>query len=97
LTAIAGFTGCGKTQYSVILSEAKNLSLFLFQYLNRREILRFAQNDRTSPFFHSLFSKPSSFNHADQMRARQAFTKRRVKSPIADLKDFYAAIALPSK
>src|SRR5712692_1875660 len=51
-----GFTGCGKTQNSVILSEAKNLSLFLFLYLNRREILRFAQNDRTRPFFRSLFS-----------------------------------------
>src|SRR5712671_4350716 len=52
----AGFTGCGKTENSVILSEAKNLSLFLFLYLNRREILRFAQNDRTRPFFRSLFS-----------------------------------------
>src|SRR4029077_7980682 len=52
----AGFTGCGKTQYSVILSEAKNLFLFLLLYLNRREILRFAQNDRTRPFFRSLFS-----------------------------------------
>jgi hypothetical protein len=30
--------------------------LFLFLYLNRREILRFAQNDRTRPFFRSLFS-----------------------------------------
>ena len=48
-----GSTGCGKTQNSVILSEAKNLSLFLFLYLNRREILRFAQNDRTRPFFRS--------------------------------------------
>ena len=52
----AGFRGCGKTQNSVILSEAKNLSLFLFLYLNRREILRFAQNDRIRPFFRSLFS-----------------------------------------
>jgi hypothetical protein len=51
-----GFTGCGKTQNSVILSEAKNLSLFLFLYLNRRGILRFAQNDRTRPFFRSHFS-----------------------------------------
>src|SRR5580700_8955529 len=40
-----GFPGCGKTKNSVILSEAKNLSLFLFLYLNRREILRFAQNE----------------------------------------------------
>src|ERR1700688_2949664 len=52
----ADFTGCGKTKNSVILSEAKNLSLLHFLYLNRREILRFAQNDRTRPFFRSLFS-----------------------------------------
>jgi hypothetical protein len=44
-----------KTKNSVILSEAKNLSSFLFLYLNRREILRFAQNDGTWPFFRSLF------------------------------------------
>jgi hypothetical protein len=31
----------------VILSEAKNLSLFVLLCLNRREILRFAQNDKT--------------------------------------------------
>jgi hypothetical protein len=52
----AGFTGCGKIQNAVILSEAKNLSLFLCLYLNRREILRFAQNDKTRHFFRSLFS-----------------------------------------
>jgi hypothetical protein len=34
----------------VILSEAKNLSLFLCLYLNRREILRFAQNDSVLRF-----------------------------------------------
>jgi hypothetical protein len=50
------FTGCGKTQSAVILSEAKNLSWFFFLYLNRREILRFAQNDKTRHFFRSLFS-----------------------------------------
>ena len=52
-----GFTGCGKTQSAVILSEAKNLSLVLFLDLNRREILRFAQNDKTRHFFRSLFSR----------------------------------------
>jgi hypothetical protein len=52
----AGFTGCGKTQSAVILSEAKNLSLFLILHLNRREILRFAQNDKTRHFFRSLWS-----------------------------------------
>jgi hypothetical protein len=30
--------------------------LFVLLYLNRREILRFAQNDRTSHFFRGLFS-----------------------------------------
>jgi hypothetical protein len=44
-------------QGAVILSEAKNLSLFLFLYSNRREILRFAQNDKTRHFFRSLFSR----------------------------------------
>jgi hypothetical protein len=34
----------------VILSEAKNLSLFLILHLNRREILRFAQNDSALSF-----------------------------------------------
>jgi hypothetical protein len=47
-------TGCGKTQSAVILSEAKNLSLFVFSYLNRREILRFAQNDKIGHFFRNL-------------------------------------------
>ena len=51
-----GVTGCGKTQNVVILSEAKNPSLFLLLYSNRREILRFAQNDRTRHFFRSLVS-----------------------------------------
>jgi hypothetical protein len=51
------FTGCGKTQSAVILSEAKNLSLFLFLYLNRREIPRSAWNDKINYFFRSLFSQ----------------------------------------
>ena len=54
------FTGCGRPQSAVILSEAKNLSWFLFLYLNRREILRFAQNDKTRQFFRSLFSLSGS-------------------------------------
>jgi hypothetical protein len=61
-----GFTGCGKTQSAVILSEAKNLSLFLFLYLNRREILRIAQNDKTRHFVRTLFSH--AVKHAEQMR-----------------------------
>jgi len=43
-----------KKCFLVILSEAKNLSLFFFLYLSRREILRFAQNDRESKVFSSL-------------------------------------------
>ncbi len=41
-----GFTGYGKTQHVVILSEAKNPSLFFCSHLDRREILRSAQNDK---------------------------------------------------
>jgi hypothetical protein len=40
-----------KVFYSVILSGAKNLSFFVFLVLNRREILRSAQNDRIGEFF----------------------------------------------
>jgi hypothetical protein len=50
--------GCEKTQNAVILSEAKNLSFFVLLNLNRREILRFAQNDTTSHFFRSLLEDP---------------------------------------
>jgi hypothetical protein len=39
-----------KRPYSVILSEAKNLSVFIFLYFNQREILRFAQNDKRLSF-----------------------------------------------
>jgi hypothetical protein len=39
-----------KMTYPVILSEAKNLSLFVLLHLNRREILRFAQNDSVLSF-----------------------------------------------
>src|ERR1700674_123338 len=37
-------------------SERSEESLFLFMELNRREILRFAQNDKINYFFRSLFS-----------------------------------------
>jgi hypothetical protein len=50
------FTASGKTQNAVILSGAKNLSLFVLLYLNRREILRSDQHDGRSHFFCSLFS-----------------------------------------
>jgi hypothetical protein len=45
-----------KVFYSVILSGAKNLSFFVCLLLDRREILRSAQNDRNGEFFRSLFS-----------------------------------------
>jgi len=43
-----------KTQQIVILREAKNPSLFLCLNLDRREILRFAQNDKPTGCFLSL-------------------------------------------
>ena len=49
LWAVA-LVGTEKLVYFVILSEAKNLSFFVFLYLNRREILRFAQNDKIITF-----------------------------------------------
>jgi hypothetical protein len=45
-----------KRTISVIPSEARNLSFFIFLQLNRREIPRFARNDRLKYFFRSLFS-----------------------------------------
>src|SRR6202521_101198 len=39
-------------------SERSEESLFLFMELNRREILRFAQNDKINYFFRRLFSLP---------------------------------------
>jgi hypothetical protein len=45
-----------KNQNVVILSEAKNLSVFLCLHLDRREILRFAQNDKRKYFFRGLWS-----------------------------------------
>src|SRR5579871_2565334 len=42
-----------KSQKVVILSEAKNPSVVLCLHLDRREILRFAQNDKTD-FFRSV-------------------------------------------
>jgi hypothetical protein len=48
---VAAEQAAEKVFYSVILSEAKNPSFFVFLPLNRREILRFAQNDRNGEFF----------------------------------------------
>jgi hypothetical protein len=46
-----------KVQNVVILSEAKNLSFILCLDFNRREVLRFAQNDKMKRFFRNLFSR----------------------------------------
>ena len=46
-----------KRTFSVIPGEARNLSFFVFLQLNRREIPRFARNDRIKYFFRSLFSR----------------------------------------
>src|SRR5271169_2276857 len=51
-----GFTGCGKTPHAFCHSERSEESLFLFMGLNRREIPRFARNDKINYFFRSLFS-----------------------------------------
>jgi hypothetical protein len=69
----SGFTGCGKTRNSVILSEAKNLSLFLFLNLNRRGILRFAQNDRTRLFFRSGFGRWPARNRVAELTLQPVF------------------------
>jgi hypothetical protein len=45
-----------KGLYSFCHSERSEESLFLFMQLNRREILRFAQNDKVNYFFRSLLS-----------------------------------------
>jgi hypothetical protein len=60
-----GFRGCGKTQHFVIPSEARNPSFFIFLYLNRREIPRFARNDGINYFFRKLFNRDikNSKNH----------------------------------
>jgi hypothetical protein len=55
---VAASKGAEKPTIDVILSEAKNLAFFVFPpLLNRREILRFAQNDRIKHFFRSLFTR----------------------------------------
>ncbi len=46
-----------KPTLSVIPSEARNLSFFVFLQLNRREIPRFARNDKIKYFFRALYSR----------------------------------------
>jgi hypothetical protein len=41
-----GWTVCGKIIIFVIPSEARNLSFFFFDRQNRREVPRFARNDK---------------------------------------------------
>jgi len=45
------WNGRGKTQYVVILSEAKNLSSIGVRATEQTEIRRFAQNDKSKYFF----------------------------------------------
>ncbi len=52
----AGFTACGKTQIFVIPRRAARRGISLFLHLNRREIPRFARNDKIKYFFRCLFS-----------------------------------------
>jgi len=47
-----------KLAISVIPSEARNLLFFVSIWLNRREIPRFARNDRINYCFRGLFSLP---------------------------------------
>jgi type II secretory pathway pseudopilin PulG len=58
-----------KMTFSVILSEAKKLSLFVLLYLNRREILRFAQNDSVFSFFAASFGRGIGSSRSKNTRA----------------------------
>src|ERR1700693_6093161 len=54
------FRGCGKTQIFVISRGAARRGISLFLHLNKREIPRFARNDKINHFFRSLF-RPGDF------------------------------------
>jgi hypothetical protein len=59
-----------KMTCSVILSEGENLSLFvLLLYLNRREILRFAQNDSVLSFFTASLGRGIGSSRSKNTRA----------------------------
>src|ERR1700688_3114510 len=58
-------------------SERSEESLFLFMELNRREILRFAQNDKINYFFRSLFRNTSATKGG--MKSQRARRSRRPK------------------
>jgi hypothetical protein len=51
---VAAEEAAGKGLYFFCHSERSEESLFLFMELNRREIPRFARNDKTNYFFRSL-------------------------------------------
>jgi len=51
------FTACGKNQIFVIPRRAARRGISLFLHLNRREIPRFARNDKINYFFRSPFSQ----------------------------------------
>src|SRR5579872_630687 len=54
----------------VILSEAKNPSVVLCLYLDRREILRFAQNDKTGLFSQTVRPADLSFGTTKTVRLK---------------------------
>src|ERR1700686_4085415 len=53
----AALQAAEKGPHSFCHSERSEESLFLFMGLNRREIPRFARNDKINYFFRSLFSR----------------------------------------
>jgi len=67
--AFHGYTGRGKTQKFAILSEARNLSFFVFLQLSRREIPRFARNDKINAFSAACIAKLVSIYSAENDKA----------------------------
>jgi hypothetical protein len=51
-----GFTGCGKSDYFVIPSEARNLSSIWTQEKNERFLASLGMTKGVGPFFRKLFS-----------------------------------------
>src|ERR1700683_4451637 len=61
-------------------SERSEESLFLFMLLNRREIPRFARNDKIDYFFRSLLESNFEFDMANLLEIRKARPRRLVCS-----------------
>jgi len=70
-TTFRGNRSLRKIKKVVILSEAKNLSFFVFCLrVNRREILRFAQNDNSDIF--ALPVKPAAHDEVNSADVGQS-------------------------